>query len=270
MFLTRHQTTAGPRWAADGAFLPAALPLSTLLALPRAAMLGTLAAAAGDEQAHGELLPPIDAAQEVWAAGVTYLRSRQARQAESAVGDVYQRVYDAERPEVFFKASGWRVQGHGMPIHVRADSRWNVPEPELVVVANAHGEIVGYSAGNDVSSRDIEGANPLYLPQAKVYDRSCALGPAIALAAADELRDLPIGLTIARGGAVVFSGSARTSQMKRTVEELVGYLRREMSFPCGALLMTGTCIVPPDAFSLASGDIVTVTVGALTLQNTVD
>jgi len=270
MYLTRHSTAGGSRWAVDGAFLPAALRLSTLLALPHPAMLAALAAMAQGDKAHGDLLAPIDGRQEVWAAGVTYLRSRQARQAESKVGDVYQRVYDAERPEVFFKASGWRVQGHGMPIHMRADSRWNVPEPEMVIVANAAGEIVGYCAGNDMSSRDIEGENPLYLPQAKVYDRSCALGPGIVLAGADELRDLPIGLTIARNGALVFTGSARTSQMKRTLEELVAYLRKEMPFPHGVLLMTGTCIVPPDTFSLAPRDVVTVTVGALTLQNPAD
>lgn len=270
MLLTRHQTTTGPRWAADGVLLPAALSLSTLLALPKAAMHTTIAAAATGERAYGDLLPPVDAQQEVWAAGVTYLRSRQARQAESTVGDVYQRVYDAERPELFFKASGWRVQGHGMSIHIRSDSRWNVPEPEMVIVANRLGEIVGYCAGNDMSSRDIEGENPLYLPQAKVYNRSCAIGPAIVLTEAKDLRDLPIGLSIARGGNTMFTGSARTAQMKRTVEDLVGYLQREMAFPCGVLLMTGTCIVPPDTFSLMPGDIVTVTVGTLTLENSAD
>jgi 2-dehydro-3-deoxy-D-arabinonate dehydratase len=270
MYLTRHQTHQGPRWALDGALLAPAISLSSLLALSKASMLDALSGAATSIAAHGDLLPPVDPQQEVWAAGVTYLRSRQARQAESKVGDVYQRVYEAERPEVFFKASGWRVQGHGMSIHVRADSRWNVPEPEMVIVANRLGEIVGYCAGNDMSSRDIEGENPLYLPQAKVYNRSCALGPGIVLAEANDLRDLPIGLTIARGGAAVFTGSARTSQMKRTIEDLVGYLQKEMAFPYGVLLMTGTCIVPPDTFSLVPGDVVTVTVGALTLDNTAD
>ncbi len=270
MYLTRHQTSTGPRWAADGVFLAPAVTLGVLLSLPVDALAPTLAAAVTAEPAQGDLLAPVDERQEVWAAGVTYLRSRQARQAESQVGDVYQRVYDAERPELFFKGAGWRVQGHGQPIHVRADSRWNVPEPELVVVANRLGQIVGYSAGNDMSSRDIEGENPLYLPQAKVYDRSCALGPGILLAPPDHLRDLPIGLSIARGGAAVFVGSARTSQMKRRIEDLVAYLQRELTFPSGVLLMTGTCIVPPDTFSLAPGDVVTVTVGALTLQNMVD
>jgi 2-dehydro-3-deoxy-D-arabinonate dehydratase len=269
MYLTRHATTGGARWAANGLWLPAAITLSTLLTLPRSAML-TILAAPTQEAASGALLPPIDPQQEVWAAGVTYLRSRNARQAESKVGDVYQLVYEAERPELFFKSSGWRVQGHDMPIHVRADSKWNVPEPEMVVVANRLGEIVGYCAGNDMSSRDIEGENPLYLPQAKVYNRSCALGPGIVLADPAALRDLPIELTIERNSAAAFTGSARTSQMKRTPEDLVAYLQKEMAFPYGVLLMTGTCIVPPDSFSLAAGDVVRITVGDLTMENKAD
>ena len=270
MLLTHHQTARGARWAVDGTFLAPTVNLSVLLSLPKDAMLSLLASADRAEQTEGVLLPPLDAQQEVWAAGVTYLRSRDARQAESKVGDVYQRVYDAQRPEVFFKAIGWRVQGHSMPIHIRADSHWNVPEPEMVIVANAHGDIVGYTAGDDMSSRDIEGENPLYLPQAKVYNRSCALGPAIVLAGADGLRDLPIHLTITRNNAVAFQGSARTSQMKRKIEELVAYLQSEMAFPSGVLLMTGTCVVPPDNFSLLPGDVVKVGVGELTLENAAD
>src|SRR5262249_42248477 len=151
--------------------------------------------------ASGKLLAPVESEQEVWAAGVTYLRSREAREAESTVKDVYARVYEATRPELFFKASGWRVTGHQAPIRVRDDSAWNVPEPELTLVVNARGEIAGYCVGNDVSSRDIEGENPLYLPQAKVYEGSCAVGPGIQLVDASAgLRELTIGITVARGG----------------------------------------------------------------------
>jgi 2-dehydro-3-deoxy-D-arabinonate dehydratase len=206
----------------------------------------------------------------VWASGVTYLRSRDARKAESQVADVYERVYTAERPELFFKSAGWRVQGSGQPIRVRADSGWNVPEPELTLLINAHGEIVGYTAGNDMSSRDIEGANPLYLPQAKVYRGACALGPRLVLAPAAELTDLPITLAVRRGDAEIFSGSTRTAQIRRGLDELAGYLTRELDFPHGVFLMTGTGIVPPDNVSLQAGDHVTVTVGAVRLENAVE
>ncbi len=181
MYLTRHETPQGPRWALDGRFLPAQLDLGLLLELPQAEIADVLHASAETAPAAGKLLPPLEPTSEVWAAGVTYRRSREAREAESAVRDVYAKVYEAERPELFFKATGWRVVGHQMPIRIRDDSRWNVPEPELTLVVNSRGEIVGFCAGNDVSSRDIEGENPLYLPQAKVYDGSCALGPGIAL-----------------------------------------------------------------------------------------
>jgi len=267
MYLTRHQTTSGRRWAADGCFLPPFFGLGQLLALPQDKLASTVQALATVEPAGGTLLPPIDPLQEVWAAGVTYLRSRDARQAESKVADVYTRVYNAERPEVFFKAIGWRVHGHGMPIRIRRDSRWNVPEPEMVIVANRQQQIVGYCAGNDMSSRDIEGENPLYLPQAKIYRGSCALGPGIVLASAEELRDLPVQLSIARHGAPLFDSETRTAKMKRQLEELVAYLGMELDFPQGVFLMTGTGIVPADDFSLQPGDIVRVTVGALTLEN---
>jgi len=177
MYLTRHESADGPRWALDGRSLAKDFTLARLLRLPAADMPGFLRAMAGTGAASGALLAPIESGGEVWAAGVTYLRSREAREAESTVKDVYSKVYDAARPELFSKAPGWRVVGHGMPIRIRRDSRWNVPEPELTLVVNAHGEIVGFCAGNDVSSRDIEGENPLYLPQAKIYDGSCALGP---------------------------------------------------------------------------------------------
>jgi len=216
-----------------------------------------------------DLLPPVEDHQEVWAAGVTYLRSRVEREAESTVADVYAKVYEADRPELFFKSSGWRAVGHEGPIRVRHDSAWNVPEPELTLVLNSQGEIIGYTAGNDVSSRSIEGENPLYLPQAKVYNGSCALGPSIVLATAEEVLDLPISLSILRSGTEVFSGQARTSQMKRNPAELAEYLFAELDFPSGALLMTGTGIVPTQEFTLTSGDEVVVNVGELTLRNTV-
>lgn len=267
MELTQHTTPTGPRWACDGFFLPVEWTLSALLALPRDTMHARLAALPRDTPAQGALLAPVDDAQEVWAAGVTYLRSREARRAESAVASVYDLVYDAKRPELFFKAPGWRVVAPGAAGRVRADSRWNVPEPELVLVINAALEIVGYSAGNDLSSRDIEGENPLYLPQAKVYNGSCALGPAIRLAALEELAALPIGLSVQRGGQVIFAGETSLSQMKRPLSELAAYLGRELAFPHGALLMTGTGIVPGEEFSLQAGDTVRVQVGSLVLEN---
>ena len=267
MLLTRHQTSSGPRWAADARFLPNGLSLDFLLDLPADRLRGAIEALATAEPAGGPLLPPIEAGQEVWASGVTYLRSRDARKAESATGDIYEKVYVAERPELFMKAAGWRAVGPADPIRVRRDSRWNVPEPELTLVINRRGEIVGYCAGNDVSSRDIEGENPLYLPQAKVYNGSCALGPGIALAAAEELRDLPVRLAITRGGRLVFEGETRTSQMKRNFPELAAYLYRELAFPHGAFLMTGTGIVPQETFSLGPGDVVRIEVGELVLEN---
>ena len=224
MYLTRHLTPAGPRWALDGYFLPPAFNLGLLLELPAAASVDLLAALRTDEQAEGALLAPIEPMQEVWAAGVTYLRSRDARKEESSVADVYQKVYDAARPEVFFKAAGWRVVANGQPVRIRADSRWNVPEPEMVLVINRGGEIVGYCAGNDMSSRDIEGENPLYLPQAKIYDGSCALGSGIQLARPDDLRNLPIRIEIVRDGATIFNGESSTAQMRRTPEELAACL----------------------------------------------
>lgn len=270
MYLTRHLSTDGPRWALDGGFLPPGFSLELLLQLPRAGIEGFLGALPRAGAMNGTLLPPLEAGHEVWAAGVTYLRSREAREVESSVKDVYSRVYEAERPELFFKAIGWRVAGHRMPIRVREDSHWNVPEPELTLVINSDREIVGFSAGNDVSSRDIEGDNPLYLPQAKVYEGSCALGPGIVLSEVDRLRDLSIQAEVGREGRVIFKGETRTSQMKRPFEELVGCLGRELDFPRGVFLMTGTGIVPPQDFSLVGGDLVRITIGSLTLENEVD
>src|SRR5215212_1821345 len=190
MLLTRHQTREGARWAVDGSFLPLTFNLSMLLELPRENMLKLLAKLPLGESITGEETASIDSEQEVWAAGVTYLRSRDARRVESTVADMYDHVYEAARPELFFKSLGWRVAGNHAPIRIRADSHWNVPEPEMVLVINSRSEIVGYCAGNDVSSRDIEGENPLYLPQAKIYNGSCSLGPGIVLSDPYSIRDL--------------------------------------------------------------------------------
>jgi 2-dehydro-3-deoxy-D-arabinonate dehydratase len=182
----------------------------------------------------------------------------------------YDLVYNADRPELFFKAAPWRVVGSGATVRIRRDARWNVPEPELVLVISPKGRIVGYTAGNDMSSRDIEGENPLYLPQAKVYDGSCAIGPAIVVGANPIARDTRIDLEIRRGAATEFSGATTISEMKRDFDTLVEYLYRETSFPDGCLLFTGTGVVPPDGFTLQPGDDIRVTVGlAGTLRNTV-
>jgi 2-dehydro-3-deoxy-D-arabinonate dehydratase len=269
MHLTRHETPSGARWALDGNALPRAFSLGFLLQMPRSALAGFLGSLPKEGPATGRLLPPIDPTQEVWASGVTYLRSRDARTAESGVKDVYERVYTAERPELFFKATGVRAVGHGMKVRVRGDASWSVPEPELTIVINTRLEIVGFTAGNDMSSRDIEGENPLYLPQAKVFNGSCAIGPGIELASDSDLGDVPIRVEIERGGARVFQGETRSSQMRRKLTDLAGYLGRELDHPEGVLLMTGTGIVPPDDFSLAPGDLVRVGVGPLTLENEV-
>jgi 2-dehydro-3-deoxy-D-arabinonate dehydratase len=269
MILTHHSSPTGPRWALDGRWLAPDFSLGSLLELRKSALFDTLQAQLTDEPAEGPLLPPLESLHEVWACGVTYLRSRDARKAESQVADIYERVYDAERPELFLKSVGWRVVGHGQPVRVRRDCRWNVPEPEMTLVLNRHMEIVGYCAGNDMSSRDIEGDNPLYLPQAKIYDGSCALGPGLRLVEAG-LADLPIRLEVRRKGEPIFSGETSTAAMKRRPEELADWLGREISFPHGALLMTGTGIVPSDDFSLRPGDEVQVTVGEMKLENPVE
>ena len=269
MLLTKHATKGEVRWAIDGHFLPADLTLSTLLELPHETMHQLLKDLAQDKPAAGATVAPIDPHQEVWAAGVTYLRSRDARRAESAAADMYDRVYEAARPELFFKSVGWRVMGDKMPIRIRSDSHWNVPEPELVLVINRYGEIVGYCAGNDVSSRDIEGENPLYLPQAKVYNGSCALGHGILLSKPEEIKALPIRLKIERANKAIFEGETTTATMKRTLPELVEYLTRELDFPNGVFLMTGTCLVPGDAFTLQPEDLVSIRVGELVIENQV-
>jgi 2-dehydro-3-deoxy-D-arabinonate dehydratase len=269
MYLSRHQADGGPRWALDGRYLPRDFTLERLLEVPATEARSFLEGQSREEETGEPLLPPVEPAHEVWASGVTYLRSREAREHESADADAYEKVYDAERPELFFKAPGWRVVGHGDRVRVREDSRWNVPEPELVLVLNSGMEIVGYTAGNDVSSRDIEGENPLYLPQAKVYDGSCALGPGIMLSGPDAMRDLRITMSIRRGDEPVFEDETDISQMKRSLEELASYLGRELVFPGGVFLMTGTGIVPEDDFTLKPGDLVGISVGDLMLENEV-
>lgn len=269
-YLTRHRTENGPRWAFNERYLPPGFNLGFLLELPKSAVADFLASLPLGKAADDPLLPPVEPTQEIWASGVTYMRSREARKSESDVGDVYEMVYDAERPEIFLKAVGWRAVGHGSLFRIRKDSKWNVPEPELVLVINAHGEIVGYSAGNDASSRDIEGANPLYLPQAKMYNGSCAVGPGIILTDVDQMGNLDVALEISRGGSAAFNGETSTANMKRTLQELADYLFLELDFPQGALLMTGTGIVPGDEFTLEVGDLVRITVGELTLANETD
>jgi 2-dehydro-3-deoxy-D-arabinonate dehydratase len=217
-------------------------------------------------------LPPLDR-QEVWAAGVTYKRSQEARERESpGAARFYDLVYSAARPELFFKATADRVVGAGGPVHIRRDSRWTVPEPELALVLSPHLHIVGYTIGNDMSSRDIEGENPLYLPQAKIYDRACSLGPVITLPEAMPPREqITLRLTIERGAEKVFEGSTALGAMKRTFAELIDWLGRENSFPHGAVLLTGTGIVPPDDFTLEVGDLIAIDItGIGSLTNRVE
>ena len=212
--------------------------------------------------------------QEVWAAGVTYYRSREARMEESEAsgGDrFYDLVYDAERPELFFKATAARTRGHLAPVRVRADSTWDVPEPELTLAINAAGKVFGYSIGNDMSSRDIEGQNPLYLPQAKLYRGSCSVGPALTIPDGPLPEKTAILLEIQRGGDKVFSGTTGIDQIKRGFSELAEFLFRDNEFPDGAYLMTGTGVVPGDGFTLQSGDVIRITIDGLgTLENAVE
>jgi 2-dehydro-3-deoxy-D-arabinonate dehydratase len=217
------------------------------------------------------LLSPVER-QEVWAAGVTYLRSKKARMEESDFSaTAYDRVYEAARPEIFFKSMPGKVSGPGDPVGIRKDATWNVPEPELVLAINASGKVVGYSIGNDMSSRDIEGENLLYLPQAKVYDRSCALGPCIVLDVTEsQAREWSIQLRIERDGNAVFEGETSVNQIKRSFDELAGYLCRSQTFPDGAMLLTGTGVVPGEDFTLHAGDRVRIEISGIgVLENPV-
>ena len=291
VWLARVALPSGPAWGAlvddrieivasdagtNGGFL------ASLLQLPRPARVlaerrrgaqslkaaDLVSAPCGGPAPH--LLPPLDL-QEVWAAGVTYERSRVARMEETkGAEDFYDKVYTAERPELFFKGSASRVSGHNGPIRIRRDAAWNVPEPEIALLVSAHGEIAGYTVGNDVSSRDIEGQNPLYLPQAKIYRESCALGPVVWLTDEETAPVFDIVIAIQRRGATTWEGKISTSSMRRSFADLADWLGRDNVFPSGAYLLTGTGLVPEAGFSLAAGDRVLITVPRLgTLSNVV-
>lgn len=229
--------------------------------------------AAQTDKLPGKLLPPVQS-QELWASGVTYFRSKQGRQEESRKtggGDYYAHVYEAERPELFFKSTPHRIVGHGANVRIRRDSTWNVPEPELTLMITSSGKIVGYTIGNDMSSRSIEGENPLYLPQAKTYDGCAAVGPGIYVTESPLPKTTTIELDIRRNGSSVFTGSTEIGQLKRELTQLVSFLYRECSFPHGSLLMTGTGIVPSSDFTLKSGDEIAITIQPIgTLKNKVE
>lgn len=251
--------------------LPPGTALGSLLALDAAALAGTLAEVQRRPASEPALLAPVDGDTEVWAAGVTYEISRQARMAESTEAGVYAKVYAATRPELFFKAVGWRVVGPGAPVGVREDSSWDVPEPELGIICNAAGEITGYTVVNDVSSRSIEGENPLYLPQAKIYHGACAVGPWIRLAhAVPDPYQLGIVVRILRGGQRLWAGQTDTSRLHRKLTDLASWLYRGDVFPRGVVLATGTSAVPGDDVTLQHGDEVIIDIETIgTLANPV-
>jgi len=235
--------------------------LAQLFTLEKSALLLTINKALQSASVTDvvRLLPPVDDLTEVWAAGVTYKRSRAAREEESDQPDVYSRVYDAARPELFFKSVAWRVVGTSEPIGVSSDSAINAPEPEIALVCNVHGELVGVTICNDVSSRSIEGENPLYLPQAKIYAGSCALGPGfVPIDQISDIYNLEISVAVTRGGNLVWDGVTSTREMHRTFEDLVSYLFLHLDFPQGVILSTGTGLVPSMEFNLSTGDEVTV------------
>jgi 2-dehydro-3-deoxy-D-arabinonate dehydratase len=263
--LARGTIDDGPR-----ELLPAEVSIDGLLADRASALADALDGlpSAGPCPADARVLAPIED-QEVWCAGVSYARSRDARMEESTQPDFYDLVYDADRPELFFKANGWRVRGPGESIAVRADSGWDMAEPELGLVLAADGGIAGFVAGNDMSSRTIEGENPLYLPQAKVYEQSCSLGPAILPPTAIDA-PVPIRMIIVRGGETVFDQSTSSAQLKRTFDDLSEHLFRAMPFPRGAVLLTGTGIVPDASVTVVAGDNVRIEMGPLgVLENPV-
>ncbi len=260
---TRAQLAVGPVDAGPQQLLAPELSLGDVLA-GDPPLREAIAATYGEAVPAGaRVLAPIDA-QEVWAAGVTYLRSRDARMEESDTPDFYSLVYAADRPELFFKSTAERVRGPGEAIGVRADSSWDVPEPELAVVADASGRVVAYTIGNDVSSRSIEGENPLYLPQAKTYTGSCALGPCLVpVDAAGTLEDLRISVLIERGDQTRYADSVTAAQLKRTPQELIDWLFRALEFPRGVVLLTGTALVPDSDTTLEPGDQVTIRIDGL-------
>ena len=269
--LVRLDIDGEPGWAVRTQLgdAPLQVGLDELLQLSRHEARAALESAGTAADLGATLLPPVGS-QEVWGAGVTYERSRAGRIEESTEAGVYDRIYVARRPEVFFKATAQRVVGDGQPIGVRADSPWNAPEPELGLVLNAAGEIFGYVVGDDVSSRSIEGENPLYLPQAKVYDRSCALGPGIVPAWEAPTPPFDISLRVQRGDAIEFEGSTSTASITRRFAELASWLMAALTFPVGVVLLTGTGIVPDESFNLRAGDVVTIDIpGIGTLTNPV-
>jgi 2-dehydro-3-deoxy-D-arabinonate dehydratase len=260
----RPRLARGPAAEGPAELLDAGATIDGVLGGDPGALAALLDAPAGDPVPDGaQLLAPVGT-QPVWAAGVTFLRSRDARLEESSGLDAYDKVYVAERPELFLKALPGTARGPGRPIGVRADSDWDVPEPELALVADRRGQVVGYTIGNDVSSRSIEGENPLYLPQAKLYAGSCALGPCLVpVGEAPEPAAMEIGLSIERDGAVLFHDSCSVADMKRSLPELVDWLWRGQDLPLGAVLLTGTSIVPPPDLTLRQGDQVTITITGL-------
>jgi 2-dehydro-3-deoxy-D-arabinonate dehydratase len=269
--LVRLDVGGEARWAVRTQVgdAPMRVGLDDLLRLPLDEARAVVESAGAAADLGGDLLAPVDS-QEVWGTGVTYERSRAGRIAESTAGGIYDRVYIARRPEVFFKATAQRVVGDGGPVGIRADSAWNAPEPELGLVLNAAGEIFGYVVGDDVSSRSIEGENPLYLTQAKVYDRSCALGPGIVPEWAAPALPFDIALRVQRGDAVAFEESTSTASITRRFEDLAAWLMAATTFPVGVILLTGTGIVPNESFSLRAGDVVTIDIpGIGTLTNPV-
>ncbi|HEX5205523.1 MAG TPA: fumarylacetoacetate hydrolase family protein [Actinoplanes sp.] len=276
MPISLHRLRAGnaARWAVcqDGAWGELDGSLADLLAVPldqARAVVEAAAREAGGERPGAEVLPPLDR-QEVWAAGVTYLRSRDGRKEESGHGSLYDHVYDNDRPEIFFKSSPWRVVGDRDAVGVRADSGWDVPEAEVGLVLNAAGEVFGYTLANDMSSRSIEGENPLYLPQAKIYDRSCAIGPAIVPSWVAGPGPFAIGLRVLRAGREAYAGTTSTSAMARSFADLAAWLFRALSFPAGVVLLTGTGVVPDADFTACPGDTIEITSTALgTLTNPV-
>jgi 2-dehydro-3-deoxy-D-arabinonate dehydratase len=261
---TGIRVAAGPVDAGPQRLLHDAVTVGGLLASGRAALADAALGRLPGEPLAGDwtVLAPSDG-HEIWAAGVTFERSRQARAEESHAADFYDRIYDAERPELFLKATDRTVRGPGAELLIRPDSSWDVPEPELCVVVDAAGEVAAYTIGNDMSSRSIEGENPLYLPQAKLYDASCGLGPCLVTPEEARLDDMKIRLDIDRAGARLFTGRTHLSTMRRRPGELVQWLMRAQTFPRGVFLCTGTSIVPDPELTLESGDLVTISITGL-------